>query len=343
MPTSTTRASSALPIRLRGVGRRFGERPVLHALDLDVTAGEIIAIVGPSGCGKSTLLRQVGGLDQPDTGTVDIDDSPTRPTDQRCAIAFQEPRLLPWRTLRQNVELGLPKARKRSERAEAGKGSTGSKPDKAAGSARITELLDLVGLGSSAGLRPRQVSGGMAQRTSLARALARAPKVLLLDEPFGALDALTRLRMHDLLLDIHRAEPTTVLLVTHDVDEALYLADRIVVLSDLSQQPPAGATSAAAAPTAGGAAHADTAAGAPSIQRIVTVPGDRPRDRDDPALAELRLQLLADLGVHRVHAGNTITSTLTATATAGHPRTETAPEPTPADHRTAPDSTETNR
>ncbi|MFJ2356618.1 ABC transporter ATP-binding protein [Frigoribacterium sp. NPDC087798] len=334
MPTSTTRASSALPIRLRGVGRRFGERPVLNALDLDVTAGEIIAIVGPSGCGKSTLLRQVGGLDQPDTGTVDIDDSPTRPTDQRCAIAFQEPRLLPWRTLRQNVELGLPKARK---------GERGGKPDKAAGQARITELLDLVGLGSSADLRPRQVSGGMAQRTSLARALARAPKVLLLDEPFGALDALTRLRMHDLLLDIHRAEPTTVLLVTHDVDEALYLADRIVVLADLSHQPqPAGATGAAA-PTAGGAAHADTAGVAPSIQRIVTVPGDRPRDRDDPALAELRLQLLADLGVHRVHAGHSTASTLSATATAGRPRTETAPAPTPADHRTAPDSTETNR
>lgn len=349
MPTSTTRASSALPIRLRGVGRRFGERPVLNDLDLDVKAGEIIAIVGPSGCGKSTLLRQVGGLDQPDSGTVDIDDSPTRPTDQRCAIAFQEPRLLPWRTLRQNVELGLPKARRRSERAEAGKGTTGSKPDKAAGRARITELLDLVGLRSSAGLRPRQVSGGMAQRTSLARALARAPKVLLLDEPFGALDALTRLRMHDLLLDIHRAEPTTVLLVTHDVDEALYLADRIVVLADLSQQQPrpADATGAsdtgAAAPTAGGAAHADTAGVAPSIQRIVTVPGDRPRDRDDPALAELRLQLLADLGVHRVHAGHSTASTLSATATAGRPRTETAPAPTPADHRTAPDSTETNR
>ncbi|MBD8485944.1 ABC transporter ATP-binding protein [Frigoribacterium sp. CFBP 8759] len=342
MPTSTTRASSALPIRLRGIGKRFGERPVLHALDLDVTAGEIIAIVGPSGCGKSTLLRQVGGLDQPDSGTVDIDASPTRPTDQRCAIAFQEPRLLPWRTLRQNVELGLPK------------GERGSKPDKGAGRARITELLDLVGLGSSAGLRPRQVSGGMAQRTSLARALARAPKVLLLDEPFGALDALTRLRMHDLLLDIHRAEPTTVLLVTHDVDEALYLADRIVVLADLSRprSQPAGATGTAdtgaanadaAGPTAGGAAHAPTAGGAPSIQRIVTVPGDRPRDRDDPALAELRLQLLADLGVHRVHAGNSTTRTLTATATAGRPRTETAPEPTPADHRTAPDSTETNR
>lgn len=347
MPTSTTRASSALPIRLRGVGRRFGERPVLNALDLDVEAGEIIAIVGPSGCGKSTLLRQVGGLDQPDTGTVDIDDSPTRPTDQRCAIAFQEPRLLPWRTLRQNVELGLPKA---------SKGNRGSKPDKAAGRARITELLDLVSLGSSAGLRPRQVSGGMAQRTSLARALARAPKVLLLDEPFGALDALTRLRMHDLLLDVHRAEPTTVLLVTHDVDEALYLADRIVVLADLSKQPPAGATGAADT-TAGGAAHADTAAGAPSIQRIVTVPGDRPRDRDDPALAELRLQLLADLGVHRVHAANSITSTLTAsaatsaTAPISHTGTTTAPighagtttTTTPTDHRTAPDSTETNR
>ncbi|WP_228497534.1 ABC transporter ATP-binding protein [Frigoribacterium sp. VKM Ac-1396] len=354
MPTSTTRASSALPIRLRGVGRYFGERPVLNALDLDVTAGEIIAIVGPSGCGKSTLLRQVGGLDQPDSGTVDIDDSPTRPTDQRCAIAFQEPRLLPWRTLRQNVELGLPKARGRSKRDTS---STTKADDKAAGRARITELLDLVGLGSSAGLRPRQVSGGMAQRTSLARALARAPKVLLLDEPFGALDALTRLRMHDLLLDIHRAEPTTVLLVTHDVDEALYLADRIVVLADLSQQPQLVGATGTADTTAGGAAQADTAAGAPSIQRIVTVPGDRPRDRDDPALAELRLQLLADLGVHRVHAGNSVTSTLTATAatataaTVGRTGSTTAPTghtgaptaPAPTDHRTAPDSTKTNR
>jgi sulfonate transport system ATP-binding protein len=357
MPTSTTRASSALPIRLRGVGRHFGERPVLNALDLDVTAGEIIAIVGPSGCGKSTLLRQVGGLDQPDSGTVDIDDSPTRPTDQRCAIAFQEPRLLPWRTLRQNVELGLPKARGRSKRSERVEAGESNHINKAAGRARITELLDLVGLGSSADLRPRQVSGGMAQRTSLARALARAPKVLLLDEPFGALDALTRLRMHDLLLDIHRAEPTTVLLVTHDVDEALYLADRIVVLADLSQQPQlVGATGATDA-TAGGAAHADTAAGAPSIQRIVTVPGDRPRDRDDPALAELRLQLLADLGVHRVHAGNSTTSTLTASAATSAPAplgrtgttaapgdlTGTPTAPAPTNHRTAPDSTETNR
>ncbi|NII51006.1 ABC transporter ATP-binding protein [Frigoribacterium endophyticum] len=269
MPTSTTRASSALPIRLRGVGRRFGERPVLDALDLDVTAGEIIAVVGPSGCGKSTLLRQIGGLDQPDVGTVHIADDAARTADQRCAVAFQEPRLLPWRTLRGNVALGLPRRR-----------PDGSSLSKAAKEARLTELLDLVQLGAAGDLRPREVSGGMAQRASLARALAREPAVLLLDEPFGALDALTRLRMQDLLLDVHASLPTTVVLVTHDVDEALYLADRVVLLADL----------------------AASAGGATSVQRIVAVPGARPRDRDAPELAALRQELLEGLGVHRAHA-----------------------------------------
>ena len=271
MPTSTTRASSALPIRLRGVGRRFGERPVLDDLDLDVTAGEIVAVLGPSGCGKSTLLRQIGGLDQPDVGTVHIADDAARPADQRCAVAFQEPRLLPWRTLRGNVALGLPRRR-----------PDGSSLSKAAKEARLTELLNLVQLGAAGDLRPREVSGGMAQRASLARALAREPAVLLLDEPFGALDALTRLRMQDLLLDVHASLPTTVVLVTHDVDEALYLADRVVLLADL----------------------AASAGGAGSVQRIVTVPGARPRDRDAPELAALRQELLEGLGVHRTHARN---------------------------------------
>src|SRR5690606_27512119 len=151
--------------------------------------------------------------------------------------------------------------------------------DRAVGASRVAELLDLVGLGGAARLRPRQVSGGMAQRASLARALARRPGVLVLDEPFGALDALTRLRMQDLLLDLHRAEPTTVLLVTHDVDEALYLADRVVLLG--------------AEPGIEGA----------TIRRIVTVPGERPRDRADAELGELRAELLDGLGVpsHHLH------------------------------------------
>jgi sulfonate transport system ATP-binding protein len=302
MPASSTTASRALPLTLRGVGRRF-DRPVLHGVDLDVAAGEIVAVLGPSGCGKSTLLRQLGGLDQPDTGTVRIGDEPARHADQRCAVAFQEPRLLPWRTLRDNVALGLPKPSKQSAKTSTASSSTTTsspkltKPER---DARLTELLDLVHLGPAQARRPREVSGGMAQRASLARALARQPAVLLLDEPFGALDALTRLRMQDLLVDVHDALPTTVVLVTHDVDEALYLADRIVLLADLSQQP--------ADP-----ASADSDGGATSIQRIVTVPGTRRRDRDDPELAVLRQELLEGLGVHRVRAGNTVTSTLTAT------------------------------
>ena len=166
-------------------------------------------------------LRQVdaaapaGGLDRPTDGQRARSTArPSRGIDPRCAVAFQEPRLLPWRTI----------ARERRPRPAA------RHPARRRRRARVAELLELVGLAELAGHRPREVSGGMAQRASLARALARNPGVLLLDEPFGALDALTRLRMQDLLLDVHAAEPTTVLLVTHDVDEALHLADRVVLL-----------------------------------------------------------------------------------------------------------------
>lgn len=238
-------------------------RTVLRDIDLEIRAGEIVAVLGPSGGGKSTLLRLVGGLDRPDAGRVEIDGSPVADVDQRSAVAFQEPRLLPWRSVERNVQLGLPR-------------DTGT----AAGRARVAELLRLVQLDAAASLRPRQISGGMAQRASLARALSRSPGVLLLDEPFGALDALTRLTMQDLLLEVHAVEPATILLVTHDVDEALVLADRIVLLGADPDAPDAGST----------------------IRTVLDVPGARPRDRGDAALVELRASLLAGLGVPSHHA-----------------------------------------
>jgi sulfonate transport system ATP-binding protein len=261
-PTSTT---TALPLAFRAVARAFGAKRVLDGIDLDVSAGEIIAILGPSGGGKSTLLRIAGGLDTATAGTVAIDGRAVAPYDARCAVGFQEPRLLPWRTIAKNVALGLPRGLPAADAAS-----------------RVARLLELVGLSHAAELRPREVSGGMAQRASLARALARNPGVLLLDEPFGALDALTRLKMQDLLLDVHAAAPTTVLLVTHDVDEALQLADRIVLL---------------------GAGEPGTPAeGATAISRIVECPGVRPRDRADARLAELRAELLAGLGIDTHHS-----------------------------------------
>ncbi|GAB2553973.1 ABC transporter ATP-binding protein [Leucobacter ruminantium] len=295
-------AAQAGRVRIADVERTFatadGPRTVLRELTLEVRAGEIIAVVGPSGCGKSTLLRLIGGLDLPTAGTITLDDVPVRAHDDSTAIAFQEPRLLPWRTIAQNVALGLPRGTRGGEARE-----------------RVAELLELVGLGHAAEQRPREVSGGMAQRASLARALARSPRVLLLDEPFGALDALTRLKMHDLLLDVHRAQPTTVVLVTHDVEEALYLADRVLLLRNLhaAQAEPArprarvvalgsssGIDALGAARTAVRAPEvaADPRRSDGSLARLVPVPGSRPRDRGARTFTDLRTSLLDGLGVH---------------------------------------------
>lgn len=296
--------SAAGRVQITDVERTFvgkhGARTVLSDVTLDVEAGEIIAIVGPSGCGKSTLLRLIGGLDVPTAGAIRIDGEAIRAHDETTAIAFQEPRLLPWRTIEHNVALGLPR------------GVRGREATK-----RVAELLDLVGLTHAAKQRPSEISGGMAQRVSLARALARNPRVLLLDEPFGALDALTRLKMHDLLLDIHRAQPTTIVLVTHDVEEAIYLADHVLLLRNLldersreqakAPQPRVVALGSSSGIGALGPARAAEfiggAEGGPertsaSIARYVTVAGERPRDRGARSFTDLRAGLLNGLGVH---------------------------------------------
>jgi len=222
----------------RELSRSFDGRTVLSSLEIEIAAGEFIALLGRSGEGKSTLLRVIAGLDREVTGEVAVHG--------RVAVAFQDPRLLPWKTVLANVALGL-------------------RVDDPQGRAR--GALEEVGLTARQRAWPVTLSGGEAQRASLARALVREPDLLLLDEPFCALDALTRMAMHDLVLSLWARHQPAVLMVTHDVDEALVLADRVLVLR-------------------GGRVAFEAA-----------VPAERPRHRDRQDLLQLRRQLLAELGV----------------------------------------------
>ncbi|WP_297372330.1 ABC transporter ATP-binding protein [Cryobacterium sp.] len=187
----------------------------LAEVDLEVREGEFVAIIGPSGCGKSTVLRLAAGLDRPTNGTVEIFGAAPHElaTQHRLGVAFQEHALLPWASVRSNIALPYKVA--------------GRKVD----DARVDGLIELVGLKGFEKARPKQLSGGMRQRVSIARALALSPDLLLLDEPFGALDAVTRRRMNAELARIWGEEKITTILVTHDVDEALILADRVVVMT----------------------------------------------------------------------------------------------------------------
>ncbi len=188
----------------------------LEAIDLHVPAGDVVAIVGPSGSGKSTLLRLVAGLLSPDAGSVEVGGALVSGPDPRIGLVFQEPRLMPWRTALDNVCYPLELAgRPRPERE-----------------ARARELMTLMGLDGFETASPAQLSGGMAQRVALARALTLEPRVLLLDEPFGALDALTRDRLDAELLGIWERLGATIIVVTHSIPEAVFLADRVVVLSE---------------------------------------------------------------------------------------------------------------
>ncbi|MFN8622681.1 MAG: ABC transporter ATP-binding protein [Chloroflexota bacterium] len=206
-------------IALTDVTRSFalggGRVEALAPVSLVIPTGQVTAIVGPSGSGKSTLLRVISGLIPPDTGTVTLAGAPVSGPDERVGLVFQEPRLLPWRTAEDNVAYPL----------ELRGTAAGPRI------ARARELLALVGLSGFESARPAQLSGGMAQRVALARALALAPPVLLLDEPFGALDALTRDRLDAELLGLWERTGTTIVLVTHSIPEAVFLADRVLVLS----------------------------------------------------------------------------------------------------------------
>ncbi|MGH2531507.1 MAG: ABC transporter ATP-binding protein [Thermomicrobiales bacterium] len=241
----------AVPVSLVGVGKQYGAGQqalsVLHRISLEIRGGEFVAILGPSGCGKSTLLRLLAGLDRPSEGEVRLDDEVVTRADPRSAVVFQEPRLFPWKTVAANVAVG---ARRLAEKPS---------PD---------GLLSLVGLDGFGGNYPHQLSGGMAQRAGLARALIGRPGVLLLDEPFASLDALTRMQMQNLLGDIHARLRPTVVMVTHDVEEALHLADWIVLLS--------------ARPS--------------TVEATLRVPHARPRRRGDPDLAAMAEEILAHFG-----------------------------------------------
>lgn len=253
-------------LRISDLHKRFTignvPRPVLEAINLDVKPGEFISIVGASGCGKSTLLRLIVGLDAEYRGDIRLDGERVATTSLDRGIVFQDHRLFPWMTLGQNIELALlntdtPKAR----RAQI-----------------VADHIALVNLQGFEKAYPHQLSGGMAQRAAIARALVTEPKLLLLDEPLGALDALTRVRVQNELQRIWMAQRSTMVMVTHDVEEALYLGDRVVVM----------------APNPG------------RIRRIVEVDLPHPRDRSAPLLHRLKDEILAELTAIPVDPGNLI-------------------------------------
>jgi len=243
--------TAASAISAEHVSKRYpGGDFVLRSLSLEVAPSEIVTLLGPSGSGKSTVLRLLSGLEREHEGKLLVQGLPVQGPTPSVGMMFQEPRLLPWRTVRDNVAFGLPRTL-----------------SKELGATRVEQLLTLVQLTEARDKLPKELSGGMAQRVALARCLAGAPSVLLLDEPFSAVDALTRMHLQELLLSIWTHTRLTMLLVTHDIDEALFLSDRVAVLR-----------------------------GSPAnIEETLVVPLPRPRDRRDEALGPLRSHLVEAL------------------------------------------------
>ncbi len=238
---------------IRSLHKRYQALPVLDDISLTLRPGEFVSVVGPSGCGKSTLLRLLIGLEADYQGEIRLDGQRIRGTSLDRGIVFQEHRLFPWLTVSQNIGLGLLNAADRSAQAKRD---------------AVREHIALVGLQGFEDAYPHQLSGGMSQRVAIARALVNRPRVLLLDEPFGALDTLTRTHLQQELQRIWQAEGITAVLVTHDVEEAVYLGDRVVVM-----QPRPG-----------------------RIRRILDIPLPRPRDRQSPAFNALKDDVLGEFG-----------------------------------------------
>jgi sulfonate transport system ATP-binding protein len=214
MTLSHLQTATGTRVQIKGLGKAYGHRQVLKDIDLQIEPGEFVAIVGRSGCGKSTLLRLLAGLERSTQGQIELDRAPLRPdavAEQGLRLMFQDARLLPWKSVAQNVALGL----------------QGKDAD-----TRVHEALSAVGLAERAQEWPAALSGGQRQRVALARALIHRPRLLLLDEPLGALDALTRIEMQQLIEDLWRRHGFTAVLVTHDVSEAVALADRVLLIED---------------------------------------------------------------------------------------------------------------
>ena len=225
-------------------------RLAVDGISFSIAAGDLVSLVGPSGCGKSTLLRLIAGLDFPDSGELLVDEEKILGPSAERGLVFQDPNLFPWLTVRRNIEAGL-----------VARGVLHEKRHE------VDEFTRLVGLGAFGSAYPHHLSGGMSQRVALARALINHPKVLLLDEPLGALDAFTRMRMQDEVLRLWENRRTTMFLVTHDIDEAIYMSDRIIIMT-----PPPG-----------------------RIDREIDIDLLRPRDRTSESFLRLRSQILEHL------------------------------------------------
>jgi sulfonate transport system ATP-binding protein len=253
----TTNVADASSLRVHEVRKSFAvpdapstSRLALDGISFSIAGSQLVSLIGPSGCGKSTLLRLIAGLDFPDSGDLLVGEEKILGPSAERGLVFQDPNLFPWLTVRRNIEAGLVALRVLRERRN-----------------EVDEFMRLVGLEAFANSYPHHLSGGMAQRVALARALINHPKVLLLDEPLGALDAFTRMRMQDEVLRLWENRRTTMLLVTHDIDEAIYMSDRILIMTSSPGQ----------------------------IDRKIEIDLSRPRDRTSESFLRLRSEILEHL------------------------------------------------